>query len=211
MIDTLSEWDGRYDSRSRGPVVFELIYYALAKKHFSQLFTGEDLVKAIVGESHGRDILYDDLKSMNKEDYNSLLIESMGQITEPFQKFKTWGDMHQMRVAHMLANVPVLGKKWIFEQYPVSGGNETLFKTNARTGSKKSYAFYGACARYISDMSDPDENYFVLFGGQDGWMTSPQTLDQVPLWKSGKYIRFPLRLKTIQKEFKKVVTLSPKD
>jgi penicillin amidase len=119
--------------------------------------------------------------------------------------------MHQMRVAHMLANVPVLGKRWIFEQYPVSGGNETLFKTNASIGAEKGTTFYGACSRHISDLSDMDENYFVLLGGQDGWMTSPQTLDQVSLWKSGKYIRFPLRLTTIQKEFKKVVTLSPKD
>ena len=51
---------------------------------------------------------------------------------------------------------------------------------------------YGANARHVSDMSDPDANYFVLFGGQDGIMESPTSMDQLELWKKGEMIQLPL-------------------
>ena len=50
-------------------------------------------------------------------------------------------------------------------------------------------------------MEDIDENYFVLLGGQDGWIKSPHNDDQLELWIDKEYIRMPLRLATVQKEF----------
>ena len=43
-------------------------------------------------------------------------------------------------------------------------------------------------------MTDPDENYFVLLGGQDGWFNSTTILDQWELWRRGDYVRVPLTL-----------------
>ena len=50
-------------------------------------------------------------------------------------------------------------------------------------------------------MSDLDENYFVLLGGQDGWMKSKHNIDLLELWKKGEYMRFPLRIESIQQSF----------
>ena len=60
---------------------------------------------------------------------------------------------------------------------------------------------YGANARHVSDMADMDENYFVLLGGQDGWINSSTMLDQWPSWRSGEYVRVPLSLDSVRKAF----------
>ncbi len=52
---------------------------------------------------------------------------------------------------------------------------------------------FGACARHVLDLSDPDENGFVLLGGQDGWLGSATFADQVALWHAGETITVPLR------------------
>jgi penicillin amidase len=64
-------------------------------------------------------------------------------------------------------------------------------------------------ARHISDLSDPDANWFVLFGGQDGWLGSAAFADQMPLWREGRAIRMPLRPATVAAEFPRVTLLRP--
>jgi penicillin amidase len=58
-------------------------------------------------------------------------------------------------------------------------------------------------------MADPDENYFVIMGGQDGFFGSPNYTDLYPLWQKGEYVRVPLRLETARREFKHRMTLYP--
>ncbi|EGQ63806.1 penicillin amidase family protein, partial [Acidithiobacillus sp. GGI-221] len=70
-------------------------------------------------------------------------------------------------------------------------------------------AVYGSQARHISDLSDLDENYFVLFGGQDGWLGSANFADQIGLWRQGSYIRMPLRAESIAAEFPLSMDLEP--
>ena len=60
---------------------------------------------------------------------------------------------------------------------------------------------YGSGARHVSDLSDLDRNYFVLLGGQDGWLGSTTCLDQVALRRDGEYITLPLRPKTARATF----------
>ncbi|MEO0348252.1 MAG: penicillin acylase family protein [Pseudomonadota bacterium] len=55
-------------------------------------------------------------------------------------------------------------------------------------------AVYGSQSRHVSDMSDINANYFVLFGGQDGAINSESSLNQVPLWQELKYIQTPLEI-----------------
>jgi penicillin G amidase len=70
-------------------------------------------------------------------------------------------------------------------------------------------AGYGSNARHISDLSDMDRNWFVLLGGQDGWLNSSTFLDQVPLWLEGEYVEMPLRLETVRARFRHVTELGP--
>ena len=71
-------------------------------------------------------------------------------------------------------------------------------KTAHATTNERHATRFGANARHISDMSDLDSNYFVLLGGQDGWLNSSTFMDQVPLWRSGDYIQLPMRLESVR-------------
>ena len=68
---------------------------------------------------------------------------------------------------------------------------------------------FGSMARHVSDMADPDANWFTLWGGQDGWLGSASFMDQVPLWREGRSIRVPLRAETVAVEFPHVTRLAP--
>ena len=57
-------------------------------------------------------------------------------------------------------------------------------------------------ARHISDLSDPDANYFALLGGQDGWFGSPNFIDQVALWQRGEYVALPMLPASAAKNFR---------
>jgi penicillin amidase len=92
---------------------------------------------------------------------------------------------------------------------PASGGADTLLKTAHKLTHRRHAATYGSMARHISDLSDLDRNYFVLLGGQDGWLGSTTSLDQVPLWQQGRYIMVPLRAETARAAYPHVTRLEP--
>jgi penicillin amidase len=58
-------------------------------------------------------------------------------------------------------------------------------------------------------LGDPDSSEFALIGGNDGWLGSENALDQIPLWRSGQYIKMPLRTASVAREFPVVTKLSP--
>ena len=68
---------------------------------------------------------------------------------------------------------------------------------------------FASTARYISDLADPDANWFVLLGGQDGWLGSTTLVDQAEFYRRGAYIRMPLRPGTVRAEFPLRSTLTP--
>jgi penicillin amidase len=82
-------------------------------------------------------------------------------------------------------------------------------KTAHPASNERHKASYGSNARHISDLSDEDANYFVLLGGQDGWLNSSTFLDQVDLWRAGRYLRMPLRLETVRAEFPRRMEVTP--
>ena len=86
---------------------------------------------------------------------------------------------------------------------------QTLMKTAHDAAGERHFVQYGANARHISDMADPDANYFVLLGGQDGWLGSSTLLDQWPLWRDGDYVRMPLTPDAVRAAFPRVMTLEP--
>ena len=112
-------------------------------------------------------------------------------------------------LAHPLAVLPVVGARYRFADRPIGGSTDTLMKSAHGLTDRRHNARYGSTARHISDMSDLDSNYFVLLGGQDGWIDSSTFLDQLPLWLEGAYIRMPLRMETVREDFPHRMELAP--
>jgi penicillin amidase len=103
----------------------------------------------------------------------------------------------------------LVGRAWRFTDLPVAGTTETLMKTAHALTDKRHGTRYGSVARHISDLSDLDQNYFALLGGQDGWLGSTTFLDQVPLWQRGDYMVVPLRPETARATFQHCTELAP--
>ena len=101
--------------------------------------------------------------------------------------------MHRLALRHPLAALPVVGARYATQDLPMPGGNDTLNKTGHGAVRGRHRVTFGACARHVSDMADPDANHFVLLGGQDGWLGSANAADQVALWQAGRAIPVPLR------------------
>ena len=203
----LEKWQGEYATYSEGAWIFELFLrflvpamYRDGKKEAAAFLTQWGFVTKY---------LIADLLALDEPDRKRLLQEALTFVKKQRRRFKTWGDVHHLDVSHYLGMLPVLGRFFRYGRFPVGGSRETPMKTAHRLVQGPHGTDYGSQARHISDMRDLDENYFLLFGGNDGWLGSENFTDQVPLWQQGEYIRMPLRLQTMNQDFPIAMRLNP--
>ena len=202
MVARLSGWDGAYHADRFEPVALEWIIAGLAHA------LGRELGPLAHSEAI-LDILTDRLAELGPGTTASLLDTVLPKAARQAAKARNWGELHHLKLHHLLANLPVAGKRYPRAQPPVSGSTTTIMKTAHDLVSGPHGVRFGANARHIFDMADPDANWFVVLGGQDGDVGSPHIMDQLPLWLEGRYIRVPLRQETLEREFPHVSRLEP--
>jgi penicillin amidase len=208
IVDLLSEWDGHYGAGSRGALAFELFRHAFTSEFYaSTLGKSDGTVFAGVGRIKA--LLLEDIKRTDDKELSAVLRHSLAKAAGGLDRFRDWGDMHRLGLAHPLAFLKVIGKRFRFADHPAGGTTEALMKTAHRSTNKRHAATYGSNARHVSDLSDMDRNDFVLLGGQDGWINSSTFQDQVPLWRSGAYIQIPMRQHKMRARFRHKMELSP--
>ncbi|MBK1659342.1 penicillin acylase family protein [Paracraurococcus ruber] len=205
LLAPLRGWDGDYAAESRAALVFELI---LAK-----------LVPALQPEAGGRGpetgwnflttFLLHDLDALPAARREAVLRAAVAEAAPVAARYATWGEIHRLRAAHWLVNLPVLGRRFVLGLHPVGGSRETPMKSGHGLIGGPHEVSFGSMARQVSDMADPDANWFTLFGGQDGWLGSAAFADQVPLWRERRAIRLPLRAETVATEFPRITVLRP--
>ncbi len=200
FFDHLQRWDGNYASDSRGPVVFQMLLFHLIQNYYGKKYD-RDFAEALLGSEHANYFLLQDFGEGDDLEINSALAQAIPLAVKDARKFANWGEMHRLNVGHILARVPMIGGRFRFGNYPAAGSYNSALKTAHAITNKRHDTFYGANSRFIALMSDLDENYFVLLGGQDGWLGSENFADQVPLWLKGEYIQIPLRLEKVRQAF----------
>jgi penicillin amidase len=208
VLEHLTRWDGEYTATSVGALAFELTYSNLVTKGFSSVLTPE-LVAAYQQWSYAESNFARDLLSIEESKRRAILVEAFESTRRAMTRYETWGDMHRLSVGHLLAAVPVLGRFFVETNMPASGSRETIMKTAHGAETKRHDARYGSQSRHISDLSDPDANFFVLLGGQDGWLGSSNYADQVSLWQNGEYIQLPMNIESVKRQFKRRTFLQP--
>jgi penicillin amidase len=187
----LTAWDGRYDTGSAGALLFEATLAAL-----QAALPDQAQVRPVAAIWRGRAMLTSQILALDDATLQPMLGRAMDAAMALQRQYRTWGNVHRMRLRHYLAAVPGLGGKYDFGEYGSPGGNDTLDKTGNPPVTGRHGVTYGASARFLADMADPDANRVVLLGGQDGWLGSETFLDQVPLWRAGRYVDLPLRVET---------------
>jgi penicillin amidase len=189
-------------------VVYETLLYHLVPEVYGARTPGE-IVGPYADLRQLKRFLLSDIEALPPARRREILVGALKRAAADSAKFATWGDMHRIRVQHWFAALPLLGRNFIYGDYPSGGSRETPMKTAHGLINRATVSTFGSQARFVSDMGDPDSSEFVLIGGNDGWIGSENALDQVPLWLKGEYIRMPLRPETVAREFPVVTTLSP--
>ena len=201
-IARIRDWDGHYHAGSVGAVSFEQFRAGFLHAFYARL----------LGEEHGaimerRGVLVRDMERASRDVLDAALAAGLEAAGKGLDAFTDWSDMHRLSLAHPLSMLPVIGDRYHFGDHGVGGSSETIMKTAHDASATRHTVRYGANARHVSDMTDMDENYFVLLGGQDGWLNSSTMLDQWPLWQSGGYVRMPLTPDGVRASFPHVTVI----
>ncbi len=208
FVDRLLAFDGDYRVDSASAPAFETFLYHFAPRVYG--VANADIIPSWVGNwpGFGKAFLKD-VQAMGEAERKAALIAAVPLAAADAAAFPTWGDMHRLQVSHALAAIPGIGGNFDYLNVPSAGSRETVFKAAHGFHNARHATRYGSQARQLSDMADPDANYFVLLGGNDGWIGSANFFDQIALWQNGDYIRMPLRPETIAAEYPTVMTLEP--
>ena len=183
----LTAWHGEYVEQSAGALVFEVLLASLA--------TGLEKRGRLKGAGAvwtARALLVAEIAAMDQARLAPLLASALRDAGRALRRHRNWGGAHRMRLAHQLARVPVLGRRFRYEEWAAPGSKETLNKTAHPPVRGRHAVSYGASARFLADLAEPDANQVVLLGGQDGWLGSENFLDQAPLWREGRMLALPL-------------------
>ena len=205
-IGRLRDWDGQYRRDSLGAVAFEQFRTGFVSRFYALLY-GEEHGKSFASMRRGTTLLEEDIAAADEETLREALAAGLRVAAEGLKSFAGWGDMHRLGLAHPLSRIPLIGGRYRFAEAGVGGSSETVMKTAHNTTAERHGVTYGSNARHISDMSDPDANWFVLLGGQDGWFNSSTMMDQWALWRSGDYVRVPLTPSEVRATFPHALAL----
>ena len=207
FLADLKAFDGDYRVDARGPVVYETLLYHLVPAVYGAR-SPQELAGPYGDHRQLKQYLASDIDALPPARRSEILRASIRAANRDSAKFPTWGDMHRIRVQHWFAALPVVGRRFIYGDYPSGGSRETPMKVSHGLMNDVTLSTFGSQARFVSDMGDPDSSEFALIGGNDGWIGSENALDQVPLWLKGEYIRMPLRPETVAREFPVVTVLN---
>ena len=205
-IGRMRGWDGAYGRDSKGAVAFEQFRAGFTARFYA-LLHGEADGAAFASMRRGTALLREDVAAADEEMLRAALAAGLRAAADGLDRFAGWGDMHRLTLAHPLSRVPLIGGRYRFAEAGVGGSSETVMKTAHRSTADRHGVTYGSNARHVSDLSDPDANWFVLLGGQDGWFNSSTMLDQWELWRRGDYVRLPLTLTEVRARFPHAMTL----
>lgn len=200
-IKTMRAWDGYYYEDSRGALAYQA-YVACFARELYKMLDSEDELKALSSSAYFDDFMMNKMLQADDAMLRRVFLVAARKADALIHRYGSWGDVHRLEVKHVMANIPVIGERYMFENLPTPGSRETVMKqAHGLIGDTPEGAFFGAQSRHISDMSDDDANYFVLLGGQDGWLNSENFFDQVEMWRKGDYVQVPLTVEAAQAKF----------
>lgn len=206
FVRLVGSWDGSFDRNSKGAPAYRRWAFELLEGPYSERL-GPGFAQAWQGSVGVHERLLADLESgwLSSEE----VLAAGDRAAQAHDLEQTWGAVHRLPLRHPLGAIPWIGRGYRWGELEGDGTLGTVRKTAGAFTPEVHESFFGAQARHLHDMSDPDANYFVLLGGQDGWIGSANLIDQVELFEAGEFIQMPLRRETIEARFTRVQTLTP--
>jgi penicillin amidase len=206
LYSHLLRWNGNFDHANPDALACEMVLHFAWQSYLDAFRERPAIHHYLSGLDGWKPVLLEWLQGLPQDQLESLFAGWLAQAVEVSRDYASWGAFHRQIQAPVLARLPLVGARFALDTYPADGNNDTLNKSGRRPGTEPSVVTYGASARHISDLASLDENYFVLHGGQDGWLMNPNLADQTTLWRAGQYIRIPLDMDKVRAQFTAHVT-----
>ncbi|MGE4558065.1 MAG: penicillin acylase family protein [Desulfovibrionaceae bacterium] len=203
MVRELENWDGRYAVNSTGAAALEQTAYHLIVTGYTKRY-GDKLAAYLLSCPAVYELLAEDVGTFDPAVCNKAFVLA----SEDNMKYKTWGEMHELALSHPLGRAPIIGSRYQFGRLPWPGGMNTVQKSAHTISPGEHEVRYGANARMVADLGEPVLRVCLL-GGQDGFLGSPNFMDQLELWSAGRYLDLPLQSTKARELFRHVVALTP--
>ena len=197
LLQLITRWDGFYYAHSRGALAYETFRKAFASAYYAPIFGDASLtgVTKVVGGEFRAHI---DLAQEDQAVIGAALTTALTNASQGYDFGAIWGSEHTLELTHPFSAIPLVGKRYRFGGQPIGGSVQTVMKSSQNPSADNFVPHHGATARFISDLSDIDKNYFVLISGQDGWFSSSTFLDQTSMFLSGQYMQLPLQVEKVR-------------
>jgi len=207
-LEAISDWDGNYGEPSQGALAFEVCRAALVTKLCGPELTGNEWT-AYASIAAIQDLVMENVAHASAAQLEETLAGAIETAGQALLTYGNWGAAHRIHLSHPFGLLPIVGRFFRYADLPVGGSSESLMKTAHGPVRGRHNVLFGSNARHVFDLSDADQNYFVLLGGQDGWIGSTTFLDQLALWRSGRYVRVPLRREAVKRNAAVSIELTP--
>lgn len=205
-FNELKTWDGFFSVESRGALIFSLIVHEVATEIYQNKVSKVVLEKIL--SSHSLVEWMNEAISSIKFDSKKLTFIQQ-RVARSLHRYKNFGEYHSIRLAHPIGLIPWLGQAFVFRDLAWPGTIDSVMKSTHSFADKKTNSRFGAEARYIFDMSDLNQNKFMLLGGQDGWFGSDNFHDLVDLWLKDEWLEVPMDLKKVKETFAYKMEFAP--
>ena len=205
MMDLLDRWDGNYDVKSKGAVVYSRLLYfilkdamedELGKEVFTKLKSTYVLRSGIEHLlSNPNSPWWDNVntdKTESRSDIFTMAIkqtrESLYQQLTPDMESWSWGKVHQLEFVHPIGRQKPMDKIFNLGPFPIQGANEVVDKEGFVYSDAAVYQVHsGPAMRLLMDFSNPHAAIGIIPTGQSGNFMSPHYSDQMPLYLEGRY------------------------
>ncbi|HHS13336.1 MAG TPA: penicillin acylase family protein [bacterium] len=149
----------------------------------------------------------EDLRTLIRRSYLEtleILADRMGDDPSRW----TWGHLHTLIFKHPLGRHSLLDRTLNLGPFPVKGSAFTLFSSGHMLNDPYA-AVWSPSARFIADLSDPDNTRLTLPTGQSGQPMDPHYKDQLPLYLTERSLGHLMTRKKILAQSWDVLTLIP--
>jgi penicillin amidase len=205
MMEVLDAWDGNYDKKSKGAVIFSRLLYFILKDAMEDELGEETFAKlktTYVLRGHIDKLMHntnspwwDNIKTEGKESRADIFTQAVSQTRaslnkqlRPDMESWTWGRVHQLEFVHPVGRKKPFDKVFNLGPYPMPGSNEVVDKEGFAYSDKAVYTILsGPAMRLLMDFGNTHAAIGIIPTGQSGNFMSPHYSDQVNLFINGAY------------------------
>lgn len=226
LLDQLGEWDGRHDTSSIAPTLFNQFAFELAKAamadelgpvQFGNLLRTRALDHALPRlAADPQSPWWDDRRTPQKESRNDTVRYAWRATLKHLQNERgvsmaawAWGRNHTLTHVHPLGRIKPLDLLFNVGPFPAPGGREIPNNLAHSVGPSPWSVSYGPSTRRLIDFADSGRALGISPVGQSGVLLDPHYADQAEDYIAGRYRIMNLSPTDVQQNTRSTLLLQP--